>query len=287
MTWEKAGQIASEVREYARGLIKIDASLLEVTEKIEEKIFSKAKCAFPVQISLNKVAAHNCARIEDETILKKEDVVKVDIGVSVDGYIGDTAFTVDLSGENEDLIKASEEALKQAIKTVKVGIKISEIGKAIQEAIQKYGYSPVRNLTGHGLNLYKIHDSPSIPNYDNGSLTVLKKGQVIAIEPFATNGVGIITETKESGVYYLINKRNVRDLTCRKIMKFIDEEYNGLPFSERWIAKQFSGASFYLKLLEKEGVLHHYLQLAEKSKGLVSQAEHSLLVSDEVKVLTK
>ena len=188
---KKAGNIAAHARDFGISLIKKGNSLLDVTKKVEAKIIELGgEMAFPPQISLNDCAAHFCPDADDKIIFDNQ-VCSLDVGVHVDGFIGgDTAATVDLSGENEDLVKASREALENAIKIIKPGIKISEIGKVIQETITGYGFAPVRNLSGHGLDEFNIHAKPSIPNYDNGDNTELQENQLIAIEPFASKGAG-------------------------------------------------------------------------------------------------
>ena len=286
--YKKAGKIAGEVLDYGRGLIKKDAGLLDACNKIEEKIFSLGgKPAFPVQISCNEIAAHYCPE-DDDKIVFSEQIVSLDVGVHVDGCIGDNALTVDLSGNNKDLLKASEEALKAAIETVKVGVELRKIGKAIEETIASFGFKPVRNLSGHGLDDYNIHSPPTIPNFDNGDSTKLEKGMVIAIEPFATNGAGLVHEKGDASVFSLVGKKAVRVGFVRNILKQI-EGYNGLPFTTRWLTKNFSEAQvrYALNQLKQLDVLRGYPPLVEKNNELVSQAEDSLLVDDSVEVLTK
>jgi methionyl aminopeptidase len=282
--WIKAGKITAQAREFAKTLIKKDAKLLEITEKVEEKIYSLgAKPAFPTQLSLNNIAAHYNALINDTTILK-DDMVKVDIGAHINGAIGDTALTVDLSKKNSNLVKASEEALKAAIDTVKPGVEIRKIGQSIHEVITSYGFSPIRNLCGHGLDKFQIHDAPTIPNFDNGDTTKLEEGQLIAIEPFATTGIGVVKEGKPSEIYQIIDLKPVRNQSVRKIMHHINQEYEGLPFSKRWLMKKFKPlqVNFALALMEREKILHQYPQLTEKGEGLVSQTEHSIRVGEGV-----
>ena len=164
----EAGKIAAQALKYGGKLIKVGESLLDVTEKVEQKVLDLgAEFAFPPQISLNEIAAHYCADPNDETKFKEGDIAKLDVGVMIDGYIGDNALTVDL-GDNEKLVRASREALNKAIEIIKPGVTLSEIGKTIHDTITGYGFAPVRNLSGHGLDKYVFHDKPSIPNFDNG-----------------------------------------------------------------------------------------------------------------------
>jgi len=285
--YKKAGKIAAEVLAYGKELIKKDAKVIEVCNNIEEKIFALgAKPAFPAQISMNEIAAHFCPEDDDKQVFS-DQLVSLDIGIHIDGCIGDCACSVDLSGKNSDLVKASEEALKAAIEKVKVGVRLSEIGKAIEDAITGFGFKPVRNLSGHGLDFYNIHSSPTIPNFDSKENVVLEK-QVIAIEPFATTGIGLIHEKGEPSVFSLIGRKSVRVGFVRDILKQL-ESYNGLPFTTRWLTKKFSPAQvrFAFNQLKQLEILHEYSPLVEKTNGLVSQAEHSLLVDEGVIVLTK
>ena len=287
--YKKAGKIAAQALEFAMSLVKPGASVLEICEKTEEKIAELGgEPAFPVQLSLNDVAAHFCPDQDDTTILKDE-VVCVDVGVHVNGFIGDNAGTVDLSGDNEELVKASREALNNAIKLIKPGVTLSEIGKAIQDTITSYGFSPVRNLSGHGLDEYDIHTKPTIPNYDNGNLTELEEGDVVAIEPFASAGAGVIYESSNPTVFQMPWKKPTRNMITRQVVKEI-EKLNGLPFCRRWLSKKIGVAkvNFALRELKVLEVLKEYPPLIDEKHGLVSQAEHTILVTkDGCEILTK
>jgi len=283
----KAGKIAAQAREYGKRLIKPGVLVLDVVEKVEAKIKELGgDIAFPAQISLNETAAHYCPTEDDKTILN-DQVVCLDVGASVDGFIGDTACTVDLSNKNAELVKASEEALKNAIAIIKPGVTLGEIGKVIEETITKYGFQPVKNLSGHGLGQYNVHSEPTIPNYDTADDTKLEENQIIAIEPFATTGMGMIMEKGIANVFQLIQKKPVRSAVTREILKEI-ESYDGMPFTMRWLIKKFGlKARFALKELKNLECIKEYPPLVEKSNGLVSQTEHSLIVKDKPIVLTQ
>ncbi|MEA2035881.1 MAG: type II methionyl aminopeptidase [Nanoarchaeota archaeon] len=285
--YKQAGKIAAQALAYGKELIKKDAKALDVCNKVEEKIAELgALPAFPAQVSLNETAAHFCPEENDDTIFS-DQIVCLDVGVHVDGFIGDNACSVDLSGNNSELVKSSQEALKAAIEKVKVGVKLSEIGKAIEDTIIGLGFQPVRNLSGHGLDQYNIHSSPTIPNFDTKEDAILGK-QVIAIEPFATTGTGMIGEKGDASVFSLKEKKSVRVGFVRNILKQIGS-YNDLPFTTRWLTSKFSEpqVNYALNQLKQLEILRSYPPLVERSNGLVSQAEHSLLVDDEVIVLTK
>ena len=285
--YKKAGRIAAEALEFGKSLIKKNASMLEVCEKTEDRIFSLGgKPAFPVQISLNHIAAHYCPE-QDDNIILNDQLACIDVGVHIDGCIGDNAATIDLSGNNKEIVEASKKALDEAIKVIAPGVMLGEIGRVIHEAITSYGFSPVRNLSGHGLSKYNIHDKPTIPNFDTGDKTKLQKGIVIAVEPFASSGAGIVHETGTASVFSMVTKKPVRSPITREVLREI-ESYDGLPFSKRWLTKKFGAkANFALRDLLQLDIIRGYPPLSDIQKGLVSQAEHSLLIDDEVIILTR
>lgn len=287
--YKKAGQIAGEALVYCKKLVKEGVLLHEVTKKTEEKIIQlNGKLAFPVQISLNNVAAHNYAGIGDETRFQFGDLVKLDLGVHINGYIADTACSLNISNDSDlELIRASKDALREAISLMKPGIKVYEIGKAIEEVIVGYGYKPVRNLNGHEVEKYLLHAGINIPNYNNKDGMELEEGQVFAVEPFASTGIGKVEEGNLSGVYKIINLKNIR--SGREILKHIYENYKELPFSKDWLKRDFDEfkLNFGFRVLEREGVVHRYPQLIEKEGFRVSQAEHTIIVGDKPIVITK
>ena len=288
-SWIKAGKIAGKTREYAKSLIKENISLLEITEKTEDYIYKQgANAAFPAQFSINEIAAHYAAQPNDKTILKSGDLVKIDIGVEFEGAIGDTATTAEVkTNKNQKLIESTEKALDNAIKILKPGLEIWQIGEVIDNTITEYGYNPIRNLSGHGLGKFLIHTGKTIPNYNNKDKTKLKEDQVIAIEPFATPGTGLIKEGKQSTIYRIEKIKAVRDVNAKKILTHIIEKYKTLPFSALQISHKFPNYKLALLLLEKDGVLHHYPQLPEVSNSIVSQTEHTVIIKDKPIVTTR
>jgi len=283
--WIKAGEIASKVRKYGKKLVKPGTSILEVSEKIESKILELGgKPAFPAQFSKNNIAAHYNAIIEDNSKFEEGDLIKFDHGVHVNGAIADTAVSIDL-GDNSKLIKASERALKAAIEVIRPGITNGEVGRVISETISEYGFNPIRNLSGHGLDRYVVHTSPSMVNYDSGERIKLKKGQKIAIEPFASTGYGLIVEGKNSQIYSLSEDKNVRNTYARNILKHVKKEYKTLPFAKRNLLSKFNKFQIVVGVsnLLKEGILKEYSILPEKDpNALISQTEHTVIVGERV-----
>lgn len=286
----KAGQIAGKALIYGKNLIKPGSKLLEVTEKIEQFIKKEGgELAFPVNISCNETAAHYVAKKEDDFVFKDE-IIKLDVGVHINGYIGDNACTIDLSGRYKDLVDASAEALKAAIKLVKPGVELGAIGEIIEKTILDKGFQPVRNLSGHGVDEYQTHCYPTIPNFDNEDGTELEEGMVIAIEPFATNGAGMIKEQGIAEIFAITDFKAMRVGFARDIIKYIQQKFKTLPFSKRDLLSKFSEAqiNYTMKKLKELESIYEFAPLVERSGGMVSQTEHTLLVTKEgCEVLTQ
>lgn len=283
----KAGKIAAEVKKYAREIIKKDMPLLEIAEKLETKIEKLGgKPAFPLNLSINEIAAHYTPSHDDET--KAHGLLKVDIGVHIDGYIADTSISFDLENneENKKLIKAAEESLQNAINIAKINTSLNEIGKTIQETIESHGFSPIINLSGHSIEQYELHSGITIPNIDDNRKILLEKG-LYAIEPFSTSGSGKVYDGPPSGIYQLVSEKNVRSPIAREILGFIIKEYKTLPFCSRWLVKKFgTKALLGLRQLEDNGNMHHFSRLVEASKKKVAQAENTILVEEKETIVT-
>ncbi|MBL8900747.1 MAG: type II methionyl aminopeptidase [Planctomycetes bacterium] len=291
--FREAGRIAAHCRRLAAERIKPGVTIREVTEGIEAEIRRLgAEPGFPAQSSRNYVAAHYCSPPDDTQRYEVGDCVKVDLGVHVDGYIADTALTVDLSidGRWHALIQSSAKALEAAIATVGPGVPVHEVGAAIERAITERGFKPVRNLTGHGLARWLVHCAPQIPNVGDHGDAVLREGQVIAIEPFATDGRGYIQEEGPSEVWMQARARRPPRIT-----KGVDPavaaaiaKWNGLPIARRYF-REFDPrvVDATIRRLEKNGDLNGYPPLVEKKGAMVAQTEHSMLITkDGVEVLT-
>ena len=279
----KAGKILSEVRAETAKKVKVGETLLSVAEFAENMIREKGgEPAFPVNISLNDEAAHHTPSLNDESVFG-EDMVKLDIGVHIDGYIADTAKTVDLSG-HPDLLKASESALEKAIEFIHGGVNTADIGGVIEDEITSFGYKPVINLTGHGLAQYIQHAPPSIPNKRIPHGVVLEEGDIIAIEPFATDGAGKIHDAGNAEIYHIVGDRPVRHPSARKLLKEI-EKYKTLPFAKRWLGER---VDFAMLQLVRAQIIQSYPILKEIEGGLVSQAEHTVFITEDgCEVITK
>ena len=273
----EAGEILAEVREATADRVEVGVSHLEVAEFAEDRIRELgAEPAFPVNISIDEEAAHATPTPDDETTFG-EEMINLDIGVHVDGWLADTAVTVDLSG-HADLAEAPGEALEAAIEVVEPGVETGEIGAEIESVIDGYGYNPVVNLTGHGLGHWKQHTEPNVPNRAVEQSIELEVGDVVAIEPFATDGGGKVTEGAHEEIYSLEREASVRDRGARQALEQIVEEFKTLPFARRWL--ETSRAEMALRRLERKNVVHGYPVLQEDKGCLVSQREHTVIVTE-------
>jgi methionyl aminopeptidase len=285
-SYKKAGEIAVQTREHARKIIKKGMKLLDIARAIEAEIKRLGgEQAFPVNLSIDDVAAHYHPTIEDET--KAGGLLKVDIGVHINGFIADSAFSIDLSddGRHKELIKASEDALENALEILNKNPSLNEIGRIIQDSIEKKGFSPIINLSGHGLDSYNVHSGVTIPNYANGNMNKIENG-AYAIEPFATTGEGKVYDGNSSNIFAVINVRGVRGVTAKKILEYVIEKYKTLPFSLREMQEKFGAmARLAMKELEQAGIVHNFPQLIEKSHKPVSQAEHSFIKTPDGKII--
>ncbi len=281
--YEKAGEIVRKVKEEVVKLVKPGVKLLEVAEFVESRIVELGgKPAFPCNISINSDAAHFTPKRNDERVFKEGDIVKIDIGAHVDGYIADSAITIDL-GDHEDLVKCAERALEKAIEVVHAGVNTAEIGEVIEKTIREFGFRPIVNLTGHGLDRYVAHAPPTIYNVKVDKGVELKEGMVIAIEPFATDGAGRVVERGECEIFSLIAVKKLRLKQEREFVRHVAENYRTLPFARRWV----NVSDIVLARLVKQGVLRAYPVLTEVNNGLVSQFEHTLIVEEDgCKVIT-
>jgi methionyl aminopeptidase len=279
----RAGELAREVRLYGKSLIKKGASYNDVIFQINKKIESLgARPAFPPQIALNDVAAHFLPQ-PDEDIIFSDEVVKLDIGVCYNGAIGDCAVTIDLSGKQQLLIDAAEAALLAAEQNIKVGLKIREIGKLIEDTIVAHGFKPIKNLSGHGLGQYKIHTSPTIPNFDDRSTTIFRPGMTFAIEPFATTGKGIIHAAGTSSIFSFIASRPLQSDIARTLLTKI-RSFNGLPFAIHDLMQEGIALSDVKKAIQEmihARVIADYPPLVEERRGMVAQAENSVLIDQK------
>jgi methionyl aminopeptidase len=284
----KAGRISAQMKREVLGKIKPGMKILELAEFIERRIAELGgKPAFPVNIGINEVTAHYTPKLGDSAIIKPGDLVKIDHGIQIEGYVADMAYTY-CSGKN-DLIEAAEQVLHAGIKVIRPGAKVAEVSMAISDAIEALGLGVIVNLTGHGLDQYVIHGSPTIPNVKNDSRYELKEGEVIALEPFICEKNGSVKESEPVEIFSFLQPKPVRLPEARAILDLAGNEYMGLPFCKRWLAEKGVSpfkVAFAIKQLESLEAIQPYPVLKERSGMAVAQAEHTIIVKEKPLVIT-
>ena len=287
----KAGKIASEVREMVRKKNWIGKTVYEICEEVEGEIIKRgAKCAFPVNTSINEVAAHYTAEPNDTITISDSDLVKIDLGAQINGYIADTAVTVNYDPLYDGLVQAAEDALGNAMAMIKAGVKASDIGRTIEKTIKQLGYKPIANLSGHSLAQYTIHAGKSIPNIWSIGTFRLSDSDAYACEPFVTTneGLGFVREGKTKNIFAMVSRKKTKDEEADKLLDFIWNNFNMLPFALRWITKEYEEkkARELLGILIKKKAVHAYPVLVEANEQRVAQAEHTFIPTEEGVTIT-
>jgi len=286
-----AGRVASEVRRLGAARIVPGARLRDVCEEIEAEIVGRgAAVAFPVQTSRNEIAAHYCPGPDEETRYENGDLAKLDIGVHVDGWVVDTAVTVNVGDlpENRVFIDAAEAALTAAIGTARAGVRVREVSAAIERTLDAHRLRPMRNLCGHGVGRFIVHSAPPIPNSPEPTDVTLAEDAVVAIEPFATDGHGLVGERGAAEVFRVDPDRlDPGGLDVRMVGALL--AFRGLPFARRQLRGFPPGlVESALHALRQRGQLTSYPPLVERSGRKVAQAEHTLYLGRSgTEVLTR
>lgn len=287
----KAGKIASHTREMIKNHNLINLSILEICDLVENKIKNLGgEIAFPCNVSLNEVAAHYTAGLdENEKIVKDGDLVTIDLGVHVNGYIADTATTISFNTDYDALNQAAEESLKSAIRAVKIDVSVGEIGRSISETIERYGFKPITNLTGHSIGQYTIHAGVSIPNIWLPGTSRLKAGIPYAIEPFLTSqdGDGSVIDGGEPRIFTLISRKKTGNKREDLLIDKIWADRRTLPFAPRWYLSLFEKDELknIVNTLVKKKILKGYPILVEKKGKYVSQFEHTVIPTESGAIL--
>ena len=287
-----SGKILRETREEMKLYVKENMPIIGVCEKVEGTIRKKGgKPAFPCNVSINEVAAHYTSPPDDEKKIPANSVVKVDLGVHVDGYVTDTAFTACFNAEYRQMAETAEQALKTAIENIHADMSVTKIGSLIEKTIRNRGFKPISNLTGHSVGRYLIHAGTSIPNVSQLSLAKVREGEIYAIEPFVTvpEAAGRVEDSPQTTIFRLVKAKSVKNAYAKQLLKYIEANFKTLPFAERWlkdvVPKAKHGEAFR-ELLSSKSVMG-YPVFVEVSGKTVTQAEHTLLIKgDGCEVLT-
>jgi len=281
----QAGKIAGEVRENVRKTDWVGKTVFEICEHVENEIKKRgAKCAFPVNTSINEVAAHYTAEPNDPLAIKDDDLVKIDLGAQINGHIADTAVTVCYNAEYDSMVQTAELSLSNAMSMMKVGVKSSDVGRTIEKTIKQMGFLPIANLSGHSLDQYTIHAGKSVPNiWSIGSFT-FNENQAFACEPFVTTGegLGFVHEGKIKNIFALSSRKKTKDKDADKMLDYIWQNFNLLPFALRWLTTEWDEkeARRLLEILVKKKAVHAYPILVEGNGQRVTQAEHTFIPNE-------
>ena len=306
--YEKAGKIVSKTRSMAVEYVKADMKIIDLINYVEGNIVEMGGMpAFPCNVSINEITAHYTSPPGDESIIKMGDLVKIDLGAHVDGYIADSAISVYIKDDgsasinesvdgqsDEDLsinmIETAHEALESAICTIKDGIEIGKVGSAIEETINNKNFNSVSNLTGHSMDRWILHSGLSVPNIKEENNHIIHEGDVLAIEPFVTDGVGRVGDTNDTFIYRFLRGRPVRMVQAKKLLDTIATNYKTLPFSQRWLTDNIDPKylNMAMRQLLASRAIYPYRVLKEKSDSRVAQAEHTVIVeADGCRVITE
>jgi methionyl aminopeptidase len=285
----KAGKIAQDVKKYIKPKIKVGANVYNIITETEAKINElEGKCAFPVNLCINNIAAHYTSPIkDDETEIQEGDLVKIDLGVHIDGYIVDTAFSLNFNEDEslKNIIQATEVALDAAKMMIKPKTNTKDIGKKIEDIVKGFKYNPIRELGGHQIERWTVHGKKQVPELGSQGGDVIEAGEVFSIEIFASTGEGSVHNTQYSYIYEInpySGRVPLRRKTSKQILGYVNKNFKTLPFAERWLAKEFRlGVAFGLQELVQQGKLQAHNVLAEKKGVYVAQIEETFLVTEE------
>lgn len=286
----KAGKAVIAAKKLAKEIIKPGILLLDVAEKCENKIIDKGcELSFPINISLNEIAAHYSPPIDDKTKVPNKGLLKIDIGSHYNGFIADSAITINIDNDEvlQNYIDAAEEALEAAISIFKPGTKLYELGRVIEQKIKSHHLNPIYNLGGHELQQNNLHAGKFIPNsQDERHNAILKEGDCYACEPFATSGKGWVKNGKNSYIYRF-KKKIQKNMSYEHLnyMNKIKDKCGNLPFSPRFLEKENlvpkNQISKIVDLFVRKGILDHYPILIEQTGAPVSQQEHTIIIDME------
>jgi len=283
---KKAGSIAAQALRLGMDMVAENVKLLDVAEEVESFIRRHgAKPSFPCNLSLNEVAAHYTPSPKDKSKFYIGDVVKVDVGTHIDGFVGDTAGTVEVGTRSfKTMIESSVKARDKVMEFISEGLPVNEIGKAVDISIRQDGFRPIANLTGHEIKRYNLHSGLGIPSVDDRNTTTIRSGMMIAVEPFATNGQGLIRSAKPGNIYKIAKERPMADTELKEFYDMLSEQFSTFPFCERWCDHPKAGVM--LNKLLRHGLVTSYAQLTEVKKGCVTQSEHTVYIDGKKALVT-
>lgn len=288
----ESGKITREVKAAVKSKVKVGMPYLEAVRFVENEIESRGgKAAFPVGIGVNQVTAHYAPEDDDRSVFHEGDLVKIDFGTHVDGYITDTAVSLSFNPDYDLMLEVTQRALDVAVETAKRVTRTGEIGGEIQKEASRFGFKTIQNLTGHTLDRYIVHAGKSIPNLYMPGTQSLKKGDVFAIEPFVTLGraAGYVVDAPTQTIFSLVARKRTGTKEVDALVDRIWNERKTLPFTTRWYSEEFGAQKVKAsisKLIAKR-IVKAYPTLVEASGNPVAQFEHTMALDESgLRVLT-
>jgi methionyl aminopeptidase len=288
----ESGKILAQVREHVKTMQVRGRKVLDVCEEVEGKIREfGGRPAFPCNVGINDVAAHYTSPWADSSVVPDGSIVKVDFGVELDGFATDTAIALSLNPAYDSMVVAAEAALQEALTAVAPARKISEIGNLVERCVERYGFKPIRNLTGHKIDRYNLHAGKSVPNVSGIESGRFEVGEVYAVEPFVTlrGAEGAVKDGDFSYIYRFVKAKGAGSKPALQLAEHVRETYKTLPFAPRWIQNSWQQGDFVVafeELVSKRCVVG-YPVLVEASGQPIAQAEHTILVTESgCRVLT-
>jgi methionyl aminopeptidase len=307
-----AAEVHRQVRAYAQSFIKPGIKLADMCHLLENKNRElvvehglERGIGFPTGCSLNHVAAHYTPNPGDDTVLKYDDVMKVDFGTQIDGRIIDSAWTVSFNPRYDPLLEAVKEATDTGIRTSGIDVRLVDIGEAIQEVMESYEVEldgktypvkAIRNLNGHSIGPYQIHAGKSVPIVKNGcdASTIMEEGEMYAIETFGSTGRGYVIEDMECS-HYMKNfdapHVPLRMQSSKRLLGHINKTFGTLAFCRRWLERDDGGSAFVngdngkqtkymgaLKNLCDAGIVQAYPPLCDVNGCYTAQYEHTIMM---------
>jgi len=283
--YRTSGKIVKEVKPLVESAVRPGVKFLYVCDLVRKEVESRGgRLAFPTGIGVNEVTAHYAPQEGDESVFAENDLVKVDFGVHVDGYITDTSVSVTLNPEFNLLLEATQRALDAAIAVAGREYRTGEIGRVIHREAARFGFKTIENLTGHTLDRYIVHAGKSIPNLYMPGMQDLKKGDVFAIEPFLTLGsaAGYVVDAPSQTIFSIVGRKKTGVQELDAFAERVWAERKSLPFTPRWYVDEL-GKQKVLEIVNKlvaKKVLRAYPTLVEASGNPVAQFEHTMALEE-------
>lgn len=289
--YQKAGNVARDILQHLKTMAKPGVKALDLCETADKMIADAGmEPAFPLNVAVNNHAAHYTSPWEDELVLTEDDVIKLDCGVQYEGFIADTALTVAFNDVHNDLIKASKEATETAVKVIRAGAYTGKLGDLIENIIEGYGFTTVKDLSGHLLLPYRVHGPKSIPNVSGRKGDLVLQDEAYAIETFATTGAGESHQDRTK--LYIIRLAEgrfpLRTDAAKQVRRLLEREYHRLPVATRWIYKELGPAKAKMGIRElmNVGALYQYHVLSDTPEAFISQHEHTVYMTPEGPIQT-